>query len=70
MQQSMEIMRTHRAKRNDPPPPPPPRNLEEYRVWRQTRLPVIKKRLAEIDENLRWIGEGRYKIPGERIPFP
>jgi hypothetical protein len=70
MQELMEIMRNPQARKPDPPPPPSPRNLEEYRIWKQTRLPEIKKRLAEIDVNLRWLAEGRYKIPGERIPFP
>lgn len=52
-----------------PDPPSPPRTREEYRIWKQTRLPEIEKRRAEIHANMRWIAEGRFKVPGARMPF-
>jgi hypothetical protein len=48
--------------------PVPPRDSEEYQVWRETRLPAIKARLAQIHEDMRWIAEGHYKVPGARLP--
>lgn len=45
-----------------------PRNHAEYCVWYDTELPKIKAELARLREDLRWIAEGRYKVPGARLP--
>jgi hypothetical protein len=52
-----------------PDPPPTPQTHEDYLVWRQTRLPEIERELDEIQANMRWIAEGRFRIPGARMPF-